>query len=229
VSMQAQYLYNPDSISQFSRPSIVDTFVFYGKPLYSYKLGDYVRFNTMEEVLREYVRQVNVGVKGNGASLRFKLFHEIDRELYSDDILVMADGIPLFNANQAFQLNPLNIKQLDIINRNYVFGNTTFRGLANFKSNDGHLQISEFDSKAVTMEYEGLQLQRQFYMPDYSLELKRSSRLPDLRSTLYWLPQVASNQIGFYTGDNKGQYLIVLQGIDANGRAISSFSKFEVK
>ena len=229
IGMQAQHLYISDSINRFYRPSLADSFVFYGQPLHRYKLDDYVRFNTMEEVLREYVRQVSVGVKGNGASLRFKMFHEINRDLYSDDMLVMVDGVPLFDPNKVFQLDPLKIKQLDIINRNYVFGPTSFRGLANFSSYNGFYEGVELDARAITIDYEGLQLHREFYSPDYSTDMQRSSRLPDLRSTLYWQPKVNTQQLSFYTGDNKGHYLIVLQGIDADGTMVYTTSQFEVK
>jgi len=229
IGMQANHLYLSDSISRFATPWIADTLPFYGKPLYSYNLDDYVRFNTMEEVLREYVREISVGVKGSGSSLRFKLFNENDRDLYSDDILVMADGIPLFNANKAFSIDPLKIRRLDVINRNYILGNNLFHGIANFTSYNGTYGDLKLDPKAVTIDYEGLQLQRGFYSPDYSSETLRSSRLPDLRHTLLWMPDVTTKQINFYTGDNKGKYLIVLQGINAKGQTIYTTSQIEVQ
>ncbi|RYZ28760.1 MAG: hypothetical protein EOO10_08460 [Chitinophagaceae bacterium] len=229
ISMQANHLYLLDSISRFMNPLIADTLPFYGKPLYSYNLEDFVRFNTMEEVLREYVREISVGVKGSGTSLRFKLFNENDRELYSDDILVMTDGIPLFNANKAFSIDPLKIKRLDVINRNYVLGNNLFHGLANFTSYNGTYGELKLDPKAITIDYEGLQSQREFYSPDYSSETLRSSRLPDLRHTLLWMPDVATKQVNFYTGDNKGKYLVVLQGINSKGQTIHTTSEIEVQ
>jgi hypothetical protein len=229
IGMQAQHLYLSDSIQRFFKPSLSDTFPFYGKTMYSYSLDDYVRFNTMEEVLREYVRDIGVGVKGRETSLRFKLFNEIDREYYTKDILVTVNGIPLFNADKIFLLDPLKIKQIDITPRNYVMGDIKFHGLANFSSYSNHYEGLELDPNALTIDYEGLQLQREFYSPDYSSELQRSNRLPDLRSTLYWAPNVNTGQVSFYTGDNRGRYLVLLQGVDKDGRPMSISSEIEVK
>ena len=183
----------------------------------------------MEEVLREYVREINVGVRGSGSSLRFKLFNETDRELYTDNILVMADGIPFFDPGKVFSLEPIKIKKLDIINRNYVLGYATFRGLANFSSYSGNYEGLQLHPKAITIDYEGLQFQREFYSPDYSSAAQRNSRIPDLRNTLLWVPYVTTKQIEFYTGDNKGRFIAILQGIDARGQTTSATLQLEVK
>jgi len=229
IGMQAQHIYVSDSIERFYRPLLTDTFPFYGMPMHSYKLDDYRRFTTMEEVLREYVREINVGVKGSGVSLRFKLFNEVSREFLTDNILVMVDGIPLSNPNKVFDMDPLKIRQLDIINRNYVLGNRIFSGLANFSSYHNSYEGLELNPGAVTIDYEGLQLRREFYSPDYSTEAQHSSRLPDLRSTLLWMPDVREGKGSFHTGDNKGRFLMVLQGIDDKGQTIYASSQIEVK
>jgi hypothetical protein len=228
INMQAQNIYQADSIHKFLKPYIIDTFPFYGVPLYSYKLDDYTRFRTMEEVLREYVREINVGVKGSGTSLRFKLFNQTDRALYTDNILVLMDGIPLFEPNKIFSVDPLSIRKLDVINENYVLGGYVFHGLANFLSYEGLYDRIELNPQAITVDYEGLQLQREFYSPDYSTTIQQNRRVPDLRTTLFWAPDVTTNKLQFYTGDNKGRYILVLQGVDINGKTISASSSIEV-
>lgn len=228
INMQAQNIYKADSIHKFLKPYIIDTFPFYGVPLYTYKLDDYTRFRTMEEVLREYVREINVGVKGSGNSLRFKLFNQTDRALYTDNILVLMDGIPLFDPNKIFSVDPLSIRKLDVVNENYVLGGYVFHGLANFLSYEGLYDRIEINPQAITVDYEGLQLQREFYSPDYSTTIQHNSRVPDLRTTLFWMPDVTTNKMQFYTGDNKGRYIIVLQGVDTNGKTITASSSIEV-
>ncbi|HEV7333791.1 MAG TPA: hypothetical protein VGN63_22340 [Flavisolibacter sp.] len=229
IGMQAQHIYHTENIRRFYHPPLADTLPFYGKATYSYELDDYVRFNTTEEVLREYVREINVGVKGSGESLRFKLYNDPERRFYQEDILVLVDGIPQLNPNKVFDLNPLKIKKLDVIPKNFVLGHANYHGLANFSSYSGHYEALELDPQAITIDYDGLQLQREFYAPDYTSEQQRNSRLPDLRTTLYWLADVTSGPVSFFTGDNRGRYLAVLQGIDADGRAISTSVPFEVK
>jgi hypothetical protein len=151
-----------------------------------------------------------------------------ERELYTDDILVMVDGIPLFYPNKIFDLNPLKLKRIDILPVNYVLGDAVFHAMANFVSYGNPYPGLPLDRNAVTIDDEGLQLQRAFYAPAYATEEQRSSRLPDLRTTLLWMPNVTSRQPVFYTGDNKGRFVAVLQGIDADGKAFSTSTTFSV-
>ncbi|NTS43851.1 hypothetical protein HRG84_23415 [Flavisolibacter sp. BT320] len=229
IGMQAQHIYHTDAIRQYKYPPVKDTLPFYGKGMYAYSLDDYVRFNTVEEVLREYVREINVGVKGSGESLRFKLYNDMERRFHEANILVLVDGVPQLNPNKVFDLDPLKIKNLDVIPRNFVLGQINYQGLANFKSYTGQYEGLELDPQAISIDYSGLQLQRSFFTPEYATEQQRESRLPDLRTTLYWQGDVTSKTVSFYTGDNKGRFLAVLQGIDGNGRTISTSVPFEVK
>jgi hypothetical protein len=68
--MQVQNIYSGDSIRNFKEPLITDSLPFYGLPETEYKLDDYKRFTTMEEVLREYVTQINVGVRNGNPGFK---------------------------------------------------------------------------------------------------------------------------------------------------------------
>jgi hypothetical protein len=228
IGMQSQHIYVPDSIQHFILPELKDTFDFYGKPEYQYKLDDYTRFTTMEEVLREYVREINVGVKGRGA-LKLKLFNEDKRELFSDNILVVLDGVPLFNTDKLFSYDPLKFKKIDIISKNYVLGSAIFNALASFITYQENYEGLELDSKAVAIDYEGLQLQREFYSPSYASEHLKGSRVPDFRNTLYWSSNLQPGNTRFYTGDLQGRYVAVFQGITADGKPFVSSNIFEVQ
>ncbi len=229
IGMQAQHIYVADSIRRFLAPVVSDTFYFYGQPTATYRLDDYKRFGTMEEVLREYVREVNVGVKGSGSSLRFKLWNENERTFYTDNILVMVDGVPLFNPNAIFNFDPVRIKTLELIPKSYVLGSSVFHALASFRSYTENFEGFELAGNVAQVDYEGLQMSREFYSPQYGNEQLKGNRIPDLRNTLYWLPVVNSADVKFYTGDNKGRFLVVVQGVDAQGKTVSAVSGFEVR
>ena len=60
------------------------------------------------------------------------------------------------------------------------------------------------------------------------------SRLPDFRNLLYWNPEVTTSATGaanlsFYTSDQAGRYLVVVQGLTKAGLAGSSTQILEVK
>jgi hypothetical protein len=183
----------------------------------------------MEEVLREYVYEINVGVKGKG-NLKFKLLNENSLSYHTQDILVMVDGIPISDPDKIFTLDPLKIRRIDIIPRNYLLGNAFFFGLANFSTYKENHEGIDLDPKAVVLDHEGLQIKREFYSPDYSNNERLLSRIPDLRTTLFWSARADSNQpIQFYTGDNKGRYRVAIQGINKEGEPLTCLTEFEVK
>jgi hypothetical protein len=90
------------------------------------------------------------------------------------------------------------------------------------------------DPHAVVLDYEGMQLQREFYSPVYDTDAAAKSRVPDFRSLLYWSPDVSTDlagksQLSFYTSDQTGKYIGLVQGITADGDAGSSYFNFDVK
>jgi len=62
---------------------------------------------------------------------------------------------------------------------------------------------------------------QQFYSPKYNVA-PSSVVQPDYRSTIYWEPNITTNQNGkanvsFYTSDIKGAYTIKISGVDVTG------------
>jgi hypothetical protein len=232
INMQVQNIYSGDKLKNFDTPVITDTLPFYGYPEFTYKLDEYKRFTTMEEVLREYVKEINVGVK-NG-KLRFKMFSPALHDFYDNDVLIMLDGVPLPNANKIFTYDPLKIKRLDIIQSRYVLGPSIFNGIASFSTNEGVFDGFSLDPGLVAIDYDGLQLQREFYSPAYATKEQLEKRIPDFRNTLYWSPDISTDKEGkamirFYTSDRPGKYMVVLQGMNDNGDFIATHTTFEVK
>lgn len=232
ISMQVQNVYSGDLLKSFDAPFIDDTLPFFGYPEVTYQLDDYKRFTTMEEVLREYVREIGVGAK-NG-KLTLKMFSLALKDFYDGDVLVLLDGVPLSDANKIFTYDPLKIKKLDIIQSRYVFGSSIFNGIASFSTYDGVFDGYSLDPRLVAIDYDGLQLQREFYSPVYETQEQLEKRIPDFRNTLLWSPDIITDQDGkamiqFYTSDRPGKYMVVLQGMSANGNFVSAHSFFEVK
>ena len=86
----------------------------------------------------------------------------------------------------------------------------------------------------MAIDFNGLQLQREFYSPVYKTKEQIESRMPDLRNTLLWLPDITTDREGkaliqLYTSDRKGKYIVVVQGMNENGDFVSAMKTFEVK
>ncbi len=232
IAMQAQNIYVADSIRKFNAPVLNDTFPFFGKAEYSYRLDDYKRFTTMEEVLREYVMPVNVALR-NG-KLYMSVYDETTQSLFTDQILVLLDGVLLKNYQKIFSYDPLKVKRLDVVPRRYQLGGLNFKGIVSFETYQGKFDGFELFPDLITVDYEGLQLQREFYSPVYETSAEREKRTPDLRSTLYWTTDVMVDKSGksslqFYTSDQRGKFLVWVQGFNEMGEPVSTTSSFMVE
>jgi hypothetical protein len=229
VSMQVQNTYNSEKLSQFDVP-VIDTVPFYGKPYSRYVLDDYTRFGTMEEVLREYVP--DVAVRRYGGQFHLLVFNWDIREFYQDDPLILLDGVPI-NNQKIMTYDPLKVKKLEVVTNRYINGEFTYEGIVSFTTNHGDLEELKLDPKAMVIDYDGLQLKREFYSPAYDNDQQLASRIPDFRNLLYWSPDVQTDKTGhaninFYTSDLKGKYVAVLQGMDDAGNAGSYYFTFDV-
>lgn len=229
LGMQVQNLYKPENLRQFYSPG-VDSAAFYYNHYKAYLLDNFTRFTTMEEVLREYIFEVNI-VKQR-QRFHIKVISK-DGPFLDNDPMVLLDGIPIFNIDKVFTLDPLKMKRLEVLNQRYYWGPIISDGILSYTSYKGDLGGYELDPRAVVLDYEGIQLQREFYSPVYDTEQQQQSRIPDFRNVLYWTPDLNTGDNGkaqatFYTSDQAGKYIGIVQGIAANGQAGSKYFIFNV-
>lgn len=228
-STQIQNTYLTDQTKQFYDPG-VDSALFYGGAYKVYKPRNYTAFNTLEEVLREYVTETYVSKRQKNFQIRILG----NTGLLDGDPLFLLDGVPYFNINKIMASNPNKIEKIEIVRDKYYYGPSYFEGIISLSSFKGNLADIDIEPNALIVDYEGMQLQREFYTPTYETASQQNSRVPDFRSTLYWLPNLPINQQGigetsFYTSDFPGTYLVAIQGLSSNGIPGSKYIKFEVK
>jgi len=222
--MQVQNIYTANRLKQFHTPTI-DTNTFYVKPYKTYRLDDYTRFSLMEDVLREYVSEVFVS-----KSLKNFRIRVLGKPgLLEGNPLVLVDGSPYFNMDRVMEIDPKKISKLEVIRDPYYYGSSIFDGILNFSSFKPNLANIEINPNAVVLDYEGMQLQREFYRPSYETEAQQNSRLPDFRNVLYWSPSLHKGQINFYTSDLPGIYVGVMNGLSNDGVPGTGVFTFEVK
>lgn len=203
-----------------------------GKPDRSYKLDEYTRFTSMAEVITEFVLGLRFR-KINGQ----RFLSALTEERYgftTANTLVLLDGIPLLDHESIYTYNPLMVEQIDIYQGKYVFGKQLFDGIVYFKTYENDYKGVKLDSSSQLFTYKGTEPVTHFYMPDYSNQANRISRLPDMRHTLLWKPNIetkAQNRIDipFYTSDLKGEFIVTVEGLSHNGATIHSTTSFRVE
>ena len=229
ISVQVQNAFSAEKFRQLYAPA-VDSSAFYGTPDNLYMLDDYVRFTTLEEVLREYI--VEVLVRRQKEDFRLMIANSRG-ELMLEDPITLFNGVPVFETNKILQYDPLKIKKIEVINGRYYYGPAVLNGIVSFTTyQPDPAMLSGLN--AVVFDYEGLQFTREFYSPVYKTAEQLSSRLPDFRNVLYWSADIKTGGNGksnfeFYTSDQKGRYIVVLQGMSAGGRFGQQSISFEVK
>ena len=229
LSMQVRNTFAGEQLRRYYAPGI-DSIAFYEKPSKVYNLDDYTRFTTVEEVLREFVPEVSVFRTRKG----FQLKVANARRFLDANPLVLLDGVPYFNMDQVMALDPLKIKSMDVIAHKYYWGPTVSEGILKLNTYKYDLGGMELDPRAIVLDYEGMQLQREFYSPAYETAEQKNSRLPDFRNVLYWSPNLTTDQqgngnIAFYTSDQTGHYIGVIEGLSENGIPGRKVFTFEVK
>ena len=229
IGMQTQSVFFGSKTKTFQIPEI-DSSSFYDGVINRYMLDDYTRFSTMEEVLREYVSEVVVNKTNR--KYHFKVYVPSEKILFDDNPLALLDGVPVFDMDKVIKTDPLKINYLDVVPYRYYLGSLSSDGIVSLRSYNGDMGNNSADRHALIVDYEGLQLKREFFAPVYEVEAQKNSRIPDFRNLLYWNPNITlknKTDLSFYTSDEKGKYLGVVQGITSTGNIASTTFTFEVK
>jgi hypothetical protein len=230
VSNQVENTYGIERKRQYVKLS-ADTTSFYGKPDKQYNLDDFTRFQTMEEVMREFIEDVRV--RKEGEKYNFKVRNRLFNTYFEEDPLILLDGIPISEASKIIALDPQKVKRIEVVTHNYYVGSSEFAGIVNVKSYSGEIGATQIDPNSLVVEYDGLQQQREFYSPQYGSRETEENHMPDFRNVLYWAPQIMTgpdgkSQLTFYSSDLIGKFAVVIQGITVEGLPGKTTTLFEV-
>jgi hypothetical protein len=204
--------------------------LFFGTPDKTYRLNDYQRFPTMEDVVREYVPEVTVMAREKRKSLH--VLNRKKEELFEEDPLVLVDGIPILSTHRVTVMPAADVKTLDIVAQRYRLGPATFGGIVSLRTSNGRLGGLEPEPGAYAFDFEGLQAEREFYSPVFSTSTQ-SNRIPDFRNVLYWQPILTTTskgggEVSFFTSDETGLFIVVVQGLTDDGIAGAGSLMFTV-
>jgi hypothetical protein len=207
----AYYVEKQDSITSKSPER------FYGKPDKAYLLDDYVRFPTMEDIFIEYVTEIIV--KKSGEQHDIKVMNFITRQTFTEDPLILLDGVPLFDVEQVMNYNPLTLQKIEVVGRRYFYGPLDVQGIISLSTYEGDVTNVSLPEK---FKFTGMQPRKKYYSPDY--RSNALDKIPDYRVQLYWNPEVTVNgkklNLNFFTSDIAGDYEIVVEGMQSDGMPV---------
>jgi hypothetical protein len=117
-----------------------------------------------------------------------------------------------------------NIGQIDVHTRKFTFRFRDYDGaIVIYTKGEGKLSLPSYNIKQLMPL--GYQLPVEFYSPKYDTQERLENRQPDLRTTIYWQPNVVTDEEGkakldFYTADDPATYTVIIEGISEDGKLI---------
>ena len=188
-----------------------------------YKLDDYTRFPVMEEVIREYVKDLRVRKEGNETVMRL-LWGTKARAL------VLLDGVPVTDHSMVVALDPHLVKEIVLYSRRYVLNNRIFDGIVKFNTYKGDMGGMKLAKNVSIVNHNGVQYPLAF-MGD---KVAQTDNYPNFNNTIYWNPVVEIAPGGTFSFNcvkpqYKGKFRLVIEGIDTNGEAIYTSTVFTIE
>ncbi len=150
-------------------------------------------------------------------------------------LAISVDGMILEN----FSLDDLQISEIESVevlqSVGYlaIYGSAGVNGVLVITTKRGKGRTAaEINAPGIVIfSPKGYDVARQFYSPKY--EVTNLDKTPDLRSTVYWNPNLITDvngkaNINYYNTDQTGNYRIVIEGIDSEGNLARKVVTYQV-
>jgi len=194
----------------------------YSMPDYSISSEEIERFGT-SDIIHLLYRVPGVRVTGSSISIRG-----------GGDPLVVIDDIPYMPIEGAgledilSMININDIGQIDVlknVENTVMYGMQGGNGVIVIytKRGENRAPLPSYNIKHLTPL--GYQAPVEFYSPKYDSQEKINDPKPDLRTTIFWKPNVLTDDDGninldFYTADDPATYSVVIEGLCDDGKLI---------
>ena len=153
-------------------------------------------------------------------------------------MLLIIDGIPINQDEQPdflTSLYPGDIEGIEVLTSDYnlsVLGPDASGGVIYITTKIGKpgVSIATNTGKIVNA---GFSTKKEFYVPKYD-DPKTDKHMLDLRSTIYWNPNVVTDEKGlakfsFFNASTPGKYQVTIEGLDVFGNLGRKIYTYEVK
>jgi hypothetical protein len=232
ISMQVKRIYDPSMPRKsmaLNRTHIND---FYGLPQYTTQMSDFIQLTSLREAIKEIIPGVITNNRKGETVIN--TIYKYNNSIETREPLVIIDGVPVFNHEKVLNIKADKIEKIDVLNMEYYVSDIVLGGIIGITTYNGDLSVIEFDKPVFRQEFEAPRSGSGFRSPDYSDISQKESRIPDFRNTLYWNPDVRTDENGkvaveFYTSDEPGDYIMLVEGFTSDGSRGATTLRFSVK
>lgn len=180
-----------------------------------------------------------------GVSLKYTTDANGKRHRYLDCLgkpigLILIDSMPYAADNDGIELlNTLHISMIESAGaimagdpqlKAYHLQGVSGLLLVRMKSGEALAQpIAPLPSMLMFAPF-GFKQETEFYSPKYETAQQKNDPVPDLRTTLYWNPEIhASGTVSFYTGDRPAVYDVILEGVTKNNHVCRYITTIDLR
>ncbi|MBN1180737.1 MAG: hypothetical protein JXB49_00520 [Bacteroidales bacterium] len=201
---------------------------FYGRPSTLYLTKDYVKLPNMEEFIFELLKGVKMYRKKG--EVKFKMYEKENGYTLDGEPLVLYDGVPIFSYDELLELKPEQLISVGLVEHMYLYDDIFFGGIIDIKSiRANHTDV---DLAENNYYFEFVSAKRSTEVPVNYISKGENKRFPLFLNTLYWSPYRLTDETGFtkiqfITGDVPGFYIVLCNGVSAEGQ--SGFSREYIK
>lgn len=208
-----------------NRPETLYDHFILGTPRHTVFTDDFIELNNFKEITRELTPFIRLR-KGKNGEPELRIVS--DNGGVTSNPLLLVDGVPLTNLNLLMDKGSATIKRVDTQNKPRNFGNISFgNGIVAVWTH----KLDFWENLHVPGTYRFVV---QGFQPPVteSVPAPSKDRLPDLRQTIYWNPQVNTTEqksLSATLSDETGEFVIEFFGIDRNGKIVSDYKLINVR
>lgn len=189
----------------------------------TYRLDDYTRFPLMEEVIREYVKDLRVRKDGDETVMRLLWGTKAKA-------LVLLDGVPVTDHSIILGIDPHAISDIELYSRRYILNSRIYDGIVKFNTYKGDMAGIKMANNVNIVNHNGVQYPLAFT----GSQLADMDNYPNFNNTIYWNPIVEITPGGSFRFNcvkpqYKGKFRLVIEGIDSNGEAVYTSTVFSIE
>ncbi len=204
---------------------------------------DLVNSTLLGDALQGIVKGVEFRRGNNpaGGAPYLRGFNTGPMQIVLDGAIMPAIDVSDNGRTTGFSLNALNINDIETIeilkfSNASIYGMNAGNGVIVITTKTGAEPNSRSSSAVglLPIAVDGFYKGREFYAPQYTVSNTQLQTGKDLRTTIFWKPEITTNSNGeaslsYYNADTPGNYKIIVEGMDNNGRLGRQVIKYKVE
>ena len=190
---------------------------------------DFVTLDDFPEIVVELLPQINISMVKSKYVAR--IFNNTTKMYFNNEPAIFLDGVYVDDINKIIGLGSEQIKRIDVIDTERIFGDLVFPGVISILSKTNEIRNTKPANQSLRIMNDFEHTGEKFVPINPNAILNKN--IPYFKQLLYWNPDMKMNgtdttDFEFYTSDNTANYIIEINGFTEDGIPICTSRSIEV-